>query len=45
MVENVARIEGEGHAFIILEDKSEGKRYPGRPWHRWDENVRIVSMR
>jgi hypothetical protein len=37
-------VEGSMHgrnAYNILVGKPEGKRSLGRPWRRWDDNVRM----
>ena len=47
---HVARMEEGSSAFKILAGKPTGKRPLGRPWRRWEDNIRtdleeMVSMR
>ena len=37
---HVARMEG-GSAFKILTGKPTGNRPLGRPWRRWEDNIRM----
>ena len=39
----MARMEGRRCAYWILEGRLEGKRSPGRPQHRWENNI-IVGL-
>jgi hypothetical protein len=36
-----ARMEEIGKPYKILVGKPEGKRPLGRPWHRWNDNIRL----
>ena len=38
---HVARMEEGRSAFKILKGKPTGKRPLGRPWRRWEDNVRM----
>ena len=39
---HVAKMEeGMSSAFKILTGKPTGKRSLGRPWHRWEDNIRM----
>ena len=38
---HVARIEEGRSSFKILKDKPTGKRPLGRPWRRWEDNIRM----
>ena len=38
---HVARIEEGRSAFKILTGKPIGKRPLGRPWRRWEDNIRM----
>ena len=38
---HVTRLKEERSAFKILTGKSTGKRYLGRPRHRWEDNIRM----
>ena len=38
---HVARMEEGGSAFKILTCKPTGKRPFGRPWRRWENNIRM----
>ena len=38
---HVARMEEGRSAFKILTGKSTGKRPLGRPWRRWEDNIRM----
>ena len=41
MAGHVARMEEGRSAFKILTGKPTGKRPLGRPWHRWEDNIRM----
>ena len=41
MAGQVARMEEGGRAFKILTGKPTGKRPSGRPWRRWEDNIRM----
>ena len=34
-------MEDDRKVFKILTDKTTGKRPLGRPWHRWEDNIRM----
>jgi hypothetical protein len=38
---HVARIGENGNAYRILVVKPEGKRLPGRPRRRWEDNIKM----
>ena len=38
---HVARMEESRSAFKILAGKPTGKRPLGRPWRRWEDNIRM----
>jgi hypothetical protein len=38
---HVARVEEGRSAFKILTGKPTGKRALGRPWRRWEDNIRM----
>ena len=38
---HVARMEEGRSAFKILTGKSTGKTHLGRPWRRWEDNIRM----
>ena len=38
---HVARMEGDMSAFKILTGKPTGMRPLGRPWRRWEDNIRM----
>ena len=39
---HVARTEEDRSAFKILTGKPTGKRLLGRPWRRWEDNIRMI---
>jgi hypothetical protein len=36
---HIGRMGDIRNAYKILVRKSEGKSPPGRPWHRWEDNI------
>jgi hypothetical protein len=40
-VGHVAQIRKRRNVYRIFAGKSEGKRPPGRPRHKWDDNIKI----
>jgi hypothetical protein len=38
---HAARVGERKDVYKILVGKPEGKRRLGRPWHRWDENIKM----
>jgi hypothetical protein len=38
---HVACMGDMGVAYRVLVGKSDGKRPLGRPWHRWEDNIKM----
>ena len=41
MVRHIARMDQSRNAYRILVGKPEGKRPLGRPWRRWEDNIKM----